>query len=74
MDVVLEGEGEAVHEWRAGRDDVAVKHVGALLARDLDALARKLLAQLLLLGLLLLSFLVGESAIGASGGATRGWG
>ena len=53
VDVVLQGNGEAVHEGRAGRDGVAVKDIRLVLHWNLDALLGKLLTQLLLLFLLL---------------------
>ena len=52
MDVVLQGNGEAVHEGGAGRDGVAVKHIRFVLDRNLDALLGELLTQLLFLLLL----------------------
>lgn len=50
--VVLQGDGQAVHEGGAGGDGVGVKYLAALFLGDVDALLEELLAQPLLLFLL----------------------
>ena len=52
VDVVLQGNGQPVHEGGAWCDCVAVKQLRLLFDRDLDALLGKLLPQPLLLFLL----------------------
>ena len=52
VDVVLQGNGQPVHEGCAWCDCVAVKDVRLVLHRDVDSLLGKLLPQLLLLLLL----------------------
>ena len=49
VDVVLQGDGEPVHERGAWGDRVAVKQLRLVFDRDLDALLGKLLSQALLL-------------------------
>lgn len=45
MDVILQGNGQPVHERGARGDCVAVKQLGLLFDRNLDALLGKLLAK-----------------------------
>ena len=70
MHVVLQGDGQPVHEGGAWRDGVAVKDLAALLLGNEDALLRKLSAQTLLL-----SFLGGgvEGAAGVGMEIKWGW-